>query len=183
MNRRHLLRLSGLTLTVPLVGCASIGESERRSRFTFTETGEIPVELRTSQFARSYPGQGPFAEVVLGEISKNPGNLYGVEVYNDSKSPVEISLTVNCESDEGALVLDGDGLISKGEYMVVAISRPATYSNTLEVDRNGVDLQKTFDVPRSAWNAAPREDEGISPEHNIHINQDEIDVIFVGEER
>jgi len=106
-----------------------------------------------------------------------------VEVYNDSESLVEISLTVNRESDGGTLVLEGKGAVLNGEYMAVAISRPATYINTLEVNGEGVDLQKTFDVPQSAWNAAPKEDKGISPEHNIHINKGEIDVRFVGEER
>ncbi|WP_435182120.1 hypothetical protein [Halorussus sp. AFM4] len=183
MKRRQLLRLGGLALTVPLVGCASIGEPEKESEFTFTKTGEIPVEVRTSEYARSYPGQEPFAEVVLGENSQTPGNLYGVEVYNDSRSLVEISLTTNRESDDGALVLEGEGAISNGEYMVVAISRPATYINTLEISGTGVDLQKTFEVPQSAWNAAPKENEGIGPEHNIHINKDEIDVRFVGEEK
>ena len=183
MKRRQLLRLSGLALTVPLVGCASIGEPEKESEFTFTETGEISVEARTSEFARSYPGQEPFAEVVLGENSENPDGLHGVEVYNDSGSLVEISLTINRELDEDALVLEGEGTISNGEYMVVAIWRPATYINTLEVSGEGVNLQKTFEVLQSAWNAAPKDDKGISPEHNIHINKHEIDVRFVGEER
>jgi hypothetical protein len=170
-------------MTVPLVGCASKGGSDEESKFTFTKTGGIPVEVRTSEFARSYPGQEPFAEVVLGENSETPDNLHGVEVYNDSGSPVEISLTVNRESDEGALVLEGEGAVSNGEYMVIAISRPATYINTLEVSRDGVDLQKTFDVPQSAWNAAPGDDKGLSPEHNVHIQKNGINVRFVGEER
>ena len=183
MKRRPLLGFSGLALTVPLVGCASIGGTTAESEFTFTKTGRIPVEVRKSEFARSYPGQEPFAEVVLGENSGTPDNLHGVEVYNDSGSPVVISLTVNRGSDEGELVLEGEGAVSNGEYMVVAISRPATYINTLEVSGDGVNLQKTFDVPQSAWNAAPEENKGISPEHNVHINKDEIDVRFVGEER
>lgn len=183
MKRRRLLQLSGLALTVPLVGCASIGEPAKESDFSFTKTGGIPVEVRTSEFARSYPGQKPFAEVALGENSETSDNVYGVEVYNDSESPVEISLTVTRDSDEGALVLEGAGAISHGEYLVVAISRPATYINTLEVSGDDVDLQKTFEVSRSAWDAAPEDDKGISPEHNIHINKDEIDVRFVGEER
>ena len=104
-------------------------------------------------------------------------------MYNDSGSPVEISLTVNRGSHEGELILEGEGAVSNDEYMVVAITRPATYINTLEVRGDGVNLQKTFDVPQSAWNVAPEEEKGISPEHNIHINKDEIDVRFVGEER
>lgn len=183
MRRRQFLRLSSLALTVPLGGCASIGDPEQDSEFTFTKAGEIPVAVRTSEFARSYPGQEPFAEVVLGENSETPDDLHGVEVYNDAGSLVEISLTITRESDDGALVVEGEGAISTGEYMVVAISRPATYSNTLAVSGDDVDLQKTFEVPQSAWNVAPKEDEGISPEHNVHIKNDEINVRFVGEER
>ena len=183
MRRRQFLRLSGLALTVPLGGCASIGDPEQDSEFTFTKTGGIPVEVRTSEFARSYPGQEPFAEVVLGENAEAPDDLHGMEVFNDAGSLVEVSLTINRESDGGALAVEGEGAISTGEYMVIAISRPATYINTLEVSGDTVDLQETFEVPQRAWNAARKEDDGISPEHNIHINKDEFDVRFVGEER
>lgn len=183
MKRRQFLRLSGLGLTVPLGGCASIGNPEQNSEFTFTKAGGIPVEVRTREFARSYAGQEPFAEVVLGENTETPDNLHGVEVYNDAGSLVEISLTITRESDDGALVVEGEGAISTGEYLVVAISPPATYSNSLGVSRDGVDMQKTFEVPQRAWHAAPKEDEGISPEHNVHIKNDEIAVRFVGEER
>lgn len=183
MKRRQLLRLGGLALTVPLVGCASRGALEKDSEFTITKTGEIPVELRTSEFARSYSGQEPFAEVVLGENSGTPDSLHGVEMYNDSERLGEISLTIERESDEEALVLEGEGAISDGEYIVVAISRPATYVHTLEVSGEGMNLQKTFEVQQSAWNVAPKEEKGISPEHNVHINSDEIGVRFVGEER
>jgi hypothetical protein len=141
------------------------------------------VAVCKSEFARSYPGEEPFAEVFLGEKSETPEHLHGVEVYNDSQSPVKISLTVNRQSVDGPLVVAGEGLISNGEYMAVAISRPATYINTLEVSGETVDLQKTFDVPQSAWNAVPKENKGITPEHNIHINNGEIEVRFVGEER
>ncbi len=79
MKRRPLLGFSGLALTVPLVGSASIGGTTAESEFTFTKTGGIPVEVRKSEFARSYPGQEPFAEVVLGENSRTPDNLHGVE--------------------------------------------------------------------------------------------------------
>ena len=183
MKRRQLLRLSGLALTVSLGGCASIGETEGESEFTFTRTGEIPVEKRTNEFARSYPGQEPFAEVVFGERAKTSDNLYGVEIYNDFENPVEISLTVNRELDERTLMFEGEGTISIDEYMVIAISRPATYINTLEVRGEGVGLQKAFDVPQSAWEAGPKDDEGTSPEHNVHIQKNEIEVRFVGEER
>jgi len=183
VKRRQLLRLSSLALTISLGGCASIGNTEAESEFTLTTTDEIPVEKRTSEFARSYPGQKPFTEVVLGEKSKTSDNLYGVEIYNDYADQVEISLTVNRESNERTLVLEGEGTISNNEYVVIAISNPATYSNKLEASGKGVDLQKTFDVPQSAWEAGQKDDKGISPEHNIHIQKNEIDVRFVGEER
>ncbi|QLD86177.1 hypothetical protein HWV23_10725 [Natronomonas halophila] len=183
MKRRQLLQLSGLTLSVSLGGCASIGDIEEDSEFTVTRTGEIPVENRTSEFARSYPGQEPFAEVVFGERPKTSDNLHGVEIYNDYENPVEVSLTVNREEDERTLVFEGEGTISIDEYMVIAISPPATYINNLEVSGDDVNLQKTFDVPQSAWDAEPKDDKGISPEHNVHIKQNEVNVRFVGEER
>lgn len=183
MKRRQVLRLSGLVVTVTFAGCASIGETEEESEFTVTETSEIPVEKRTSEFARSYPGQEPFAEVVFGAEAKTADNLHGVEIYNDYENPVEISLTVDRESDDRKLVFEGEGTILNGEYIVIAISAPATYIHKLEANGERVNLQKTFDVPESAWDAAPEDDKGISPEHNIHINNDEIDVRFVGDER
>lgn len=183
MKRRQLLRLSGLTLTVPLAGCASIGETDTESEFKLTKTEEIPVEKRTSEFARSYPGQEPFAEVVFGDLPKTAENLYGVEIYNDYESPVEVSLTLNRKSNERILVFEGEGTISNDEYVVIAISNPATYVNELEASGKGVDLQKTFDVPQSAWEAGQKDDEGTTPEHNVHIYQNEIDVKLVGEER
>lgn len=183
MKRRQALRLSGLAVTIPFAGCASIGGTEEDSEFTVTETSEIPVEKRKGEFARSYPGQEPFAEVVLDEKAKTSGDLHGVEIYNDYEKPVDISLTVNKESDDGTLVFNSEGMISNGEYIVIAIWTPATYIHKLEAHDEGVNLQKTFDVPESAWDAAPEENKGISPEHNIHINNDEIDVRFVGDER
>lgn len=183
MKRRQLLQLGGLTLSVPLGGCASIGDIEEDSGFTVAKTGGLPVEKRTSGFARSYPGQEPFAEVVFGEKPKISDNLHGVEIYNDYENPVEISLTVNREGDERTLVFAGEGAISIDAYMVIAISQPATYINNLEISGEGVNLQKTFDVPRSAWDAEPKDDKGISPEHNVHIKQNEVNVRFVGEER
>ena len=148
-----------------------------------TTTDETPIEKRTSEFARSYPGQEPFAEVVFGDKPKTSENLYGVEIYNDHEGPVEISLTVNRESSERTLVFEGEGTISNNEYVVIAISNPATYVNKLEASGKGVDLQKTFDVPQSAWEAGQKDDKGISPEHNVHIQKNEIEVRFVGEER
>ena len=108
MKRRQLLRVSGLSLPIPLGGCASRGELEEESEFTFTRTGNIPVEKRTSEFARSYPGQEPFAEVVSGEKSNHSDSLHGVEIYNDYERPVEISLTVDRELDERTLVFEGE---------------------------------------------------------------------------
>jgi hypothetical protein len=183
MRRRQALRLGGLALTVPLAGCASIGGTEPESAFTLTTTGETSVEKRTSEFARSYPGQEPFTEVVFGEKSKTSDNLHGVEIYNDYENPVEISLTVNREGNERTLIFEGEGTISIDRYMAVAISSPATYINKLEVRGDDVNLQKTFDVPQSAWDAEPSEDKGIGPEHNVHIKENEIEVRFVGHER
>jgi len=183
VNRRQLLRCSSLTLTVPLGGCASIGETAEESEFTLTTTDQIPVEKRTTEFARLYPGQEPFAEVVLGEKPKTSDSLYGVEIYNDVQDPVEISLTVNRRSNNRTLAFEGEGTISNNEYVVIAISNPATYINKVETSGKGVDLEKTFDVPQSAWEAGQKDDKGISPEHNIHIQKNEIDVRFVGEER
>lgn len=183
MRRRQLLRMSGLPLIVPLGGCGSIGGEATESKFTFTQTGKIAVENRTSEFARSYPGQEPFTEIVLGEKSEISDNLHGVEIYNDYENPVEISLTVNRESDDHTFVFEGEGIISTDEYMAIAITRPATYINEIEMRGEGVDLEKTFDVPRSAWEAGPKDDKGISPEHNIHLKKNEIEVRFVGEER
>lgn len=160
-----------------------MGDTEEKSDFTLTTSDQIPVEKRTSEFARSYPGQEPFAEVVFGKKPKTSDNLYGVEIYNDYENPVEISLTVNRELDEQTLIFEGEGTISINEYMVIAISRPATYINKLEVSGEGLDLQKTFDVPQSAWEAGPKDDKGTSPEHNVHIQKNEIIVRFVGEER
>ncbi|MFC4451141.1 MULTISPECIES: hypothetical protein [Halorussus] len=183
MRRRQVLRLSGLALTVPFAGCTSVVGTEEKSEFTVTKTSGIPVKKRISEFARSYPGQAPFTEVVLGEKSKTADNSHGVEIYNDCENPVEISLTVNRGSDEGTLVFEGEGTILNGEYLVIVISDPTTYIHKLETSGEGVNLQKTFDVPQSAWNTAPKENKGISPEHNIHINKGKIDVRFVGEER
>ena len=183
MERRQLLRVSGLGLTVPLGGCASIERIEEKSEFTFTRTGEIPVKKRTSEFARSYPGQEPFAEIVVGEKPNTSDNFHGVEIYNNFENPVEISLAVNGELDEQTLIFEGKGTILINEYVVIAISNPATYINKLEVSGEGMDLQKTFDVPQSAWEAGPKEDKGISPEHNVHIQKNEIEVRFVGGER
>jgi hypothetical protein len=183
VKRRQLLRLSGLTLAVPLGGCASIGETEEESAFTLTTTDQIPVEKHTSEFARSYPGQEPFAEVVFGERPQTSDNLHGVEIYNDHEGPAEISLTVNRGLDEQTLIFEGEGTISNNEYMVIAISPPATYINELEVSADGVALQKTFEVPQSVWDAGPKDDKGTSPEHNVHIQHNEIEVRFVGEER
>jgi hypothetical protein len=183
VKRRQLLRLSSLALTVPLGGCASTGETEEESEFKLTTTDEIPVEKRKSEFTRSYPGQEPFAEVVLGEKPKTSDNLYGVEIYNDHEDPVEISLTVNRESNERTLVFEGEGTISNNEYVVIAISNPATYINKLETSDKNTDLQKTFDVPQSAWEAGQTDEKSTSPEHNVHIQKNEIEVRFVGEER
>jgi len=106
-----------------------------------------------------------------------------VEIYNDYENPVEISLTVNREGNERTLIFEGEGTISIDKYMAVAISSPATYINKLEVRGDDVNLQKTFDVPQSAWDAEPSEDKGIGPEHNVHIKENEIEVRFVGHER
>ncbi|GAA0533487.1 hypothetical protein ABNG02_09475 [Halorubrum ejinorense] len=182
MERRQVLRFSGAALTLPLGGCASIRGRAAESRFTFTRTGELPVEKRTSEFARSYPGQEPFAEVVFGAEPKGTDDVHGVEIYNDCESPVEISLAVD-DGGERTLVFGGEGTISTNEYMVIAISRPATYVSELEVRGDDVALQKTFDVPESAWEAGPADDKGISPEHNVHIQRNDIEVRFVGEER
>jgi hypothetical protein len=148
-----------------------------------TTTDEISVEKRTSEFARSYPGQEPFAELVFGEKSKTSDDYHGVEIYNDHDGSVGISLTVNRESNERTLVFEGEGTISDNEYVVIAISDPATYINKLEASGDDVNLQKTFEVPQSAWEARPEDDKGISPEHNVHIQNNGIDVRFVGEER
>lgn len=180
MRRRQALRFGGLALTVPLAGCASIGGTEAESAFTLTTTGETSVEKRTSEFARSYPGQEPFTEVVFGEKSKTSDNLHGVEIYNDYENPVEISLTISREGDERTLIFEGEGTVSIEKYMSVAISSPATYINKLEVGGENVDLQKTFQVPQSAWNVEPSGDKGIGPEHNVHIKENEIEVRFVG---
>ena len=160
-----------------------MGDTEGGSEFTVTTTGEIPVEKRTSEFARSYPGQEPFAEVGFGEQPKTSDDLHGVEMHNDHEGPVEISLTVNKKLRERALVLEGEGMISDDDYLVIAISTPATYITKLEARGDGIDLQKTFDVPQSAWQAGPNDDKGTSPEHNIHIQENEIEVRFVGDER
>lgn len=183
MKRRQFLQFSSLALTVPVSGCASIGETEEESEFTLTTTEHVPVEKRTGEFARSYPGQEPFAEVVFGETPNTSDNLHGVEIYNDYDGPVEISLSVDRESNERTLVFEGEGTISDTDYMVVAISHPATYISNLEVRGKEVNLQKTFEVPQRAWEAGPKDDEGSSPEHNIHLKKNEIDVRFVGDER
>ena len=148
-----------------------------------TTTDEIPAEKRTSEFARSYPGQEPFAEVVFGEKPKTSDNLYGVEIYNDHENPVEISLTVKRGENKRTLALEGEGTISNNEYVVIVISNPATYIDKLETSGKNTDLQKTFDVPQSAWEAGQKDDRGTSPEHNVHIQKNEIEVRFIGEER
>jgi hypothetical protein len=183
VKRRRLLRLGGLTLTTTLGGCASRGGIEEESEFTLTRTGEIPVEKRTSDFVRSYPGQEPFAEVVFGEKPKSSDNFYGVEIYNDFDSSVAVTLTVDRGVDERTLVFEGEGTVSNDAYFAIAISRPDTYVSRLEVSGEDVDLQQIFDVPQSAWDAEPRDDKGLSPEHNVHIQRNKIEVRFVGEER
>lgn len=183
MKRRQLLGVSGLTLTVPFAGCAAIGGTEEESEFTLRTTGSMQVEQRRSEFARSYPGQEPFTEVVLGENAKTADNLHGVEIYNDYENPVEVSLTVNREGEERNLVFEGEGMISTDEYMSIAITRPSTYINKLEVSGDDLNLQKTFDVPKSAWNAEGGENDGLPPEHNVHIQKNAIHVRFVGTDR
>jgi len=130
MKRRQLLRLSGLALAVPLVGCGSIGETEEGSKFMLTTTDQIPVEKRTSELTRSYPGQEPFAEAVFGEKSQTSDNLYGVEIYNDYEGLAEISLTVCRGLDEQTLIFEGEGTISNNDYIVISISHPAIYQRT-----------------------------------------------------
>mgnify|MGYP000135603587 CR=1 FL=1 len=182
MNRRQLLAASALTLAVPLGGCASTGESAANSAFSLTRTGDIPVAKHTSEFARSYPGQEPATEVVVGESSR-PAGVHGVEIYNDSEDSVSVSLTVDVGPDEESLVCEGEGTISPGDYIALAISRPAAYTTRLAVSGADGDFRKAFDVHRSAWNATSGDDEGLSPEHNVHIRRDEIEVRFVGERR
>lgn len=143
----------------------------------------MQIEQRRSEFARSYPGQEPFTEVVLGENAITANNLYGVEIYNDYENSIEISLTVNREGEERKLVFGGEGIISTDSYMALGITRPATYINKLEVRGDDVNLQKTFDVPESAWEAEGGEDDGLPPEHNVHIQKNAIRVRFVGRER
>jgi len=180
MNRRQLLGASALAVAVPLGGCASSGEPAANSAFSLTRTGNIPVAKHTREFVRSYPGQAPGTEVVLGETSR-PVSVHGVEIYNDSEDAVSVSLTVDLGSNERALVCEGTGTISPGGYIALALSRPATYTTRLAVSGADGDLRKAFDVPRSAWNAKSGGDEGLSPEHNVHIRRDEIEVRFVGE--
>ncbi len=182
MNRRQVLRLGGLALTLSLAGCTLRNDQGTESAFTFTETGDMPATVRTRGFLRSYPGQAPFAEVVLGERPDSPDQVHGVEVYNDSERVVTISLTITRGVDEDTLVVDGEGTILAGEYMTIALSTPATYYNTLAVRGDGLDLQRTFEVSQRVWDAPPAEYSSIGPEHNIHIHDDEIAVRFVGTE-
>lgn len=194
MKRRQLLRLSGLTLTVPLGGCASMepsqnsptqttaepnGEEEEPS-FSVTETAEISVEKRTSGFADLYPDDKPFVEVVVGEKPNNSDNPHGVRIFNEYENSRDVSLTVNTESDSQTLVFEGEGTISANAYLAIAIWRPAKYTNKLDVSGEDVNLQKTFDVPQSAWNGGAGEEKGSSSQHNVHIRKNEIEVNFVG---
>lgn len=183
MNRRQVLRLGWGTLIASLGGCTSIGDQQEASAFSLSMTGAIPVEIQKTEFTRSYPGQEPFAEIVCGEISSISNQLHGVEIYNNTDDSVDISLTVNREVEEGILVLEGEGTIAVEEYIVLAISRPATYLNNLTVNAEDVDLEKTFEVQQSVWDASQSENAGLPPEHNVHIKRNEINVKLVGEER
>lgn len=196
MNRRQILRLGGLTITVPLVGCVSTGtqqsnptrttaepngELEEESAFSVTETDEIPVVKRTNEFADLYPDDKPFAEVVVGEKPENSDNPHGVRLFNEYENPRDIALTVNTGADSQTLVFEGEGTVSTDAYLALAIWRPSHYTIDLAVNGENGQLQKTFDVPQSAWDGGAGEEEGnSSSQHNVHIRENEIEVNFVG---
>jgi len=188
MDRRQLLRLSGLGVIGTLGGCTSIGASqnsparttddpdgeiEEESAFSVTKTGKMPVEKRTSRFADVYPDDKPFAEVVIGEKSANADNPHGVRIFNEYENPRDVSLTVGTGHEERVLVMKGEGTISTGAYMALAIWRPRSYRVMFDVSGQDVHLQKTFEVPEDAW-------EGRSTQHNVYIRKNEIEVNFVG---
>lgn len=197
MQRRLFLRLGGLTLLVPVGGCATRDASEtsppatneqtggkkQESAFSVRETGKFSVEKRTSAFADPYPpNDKPFVEVVVGEKPNNSENPHGVRIFNEAEERRKVSLTVTTGSDSQRLVFEGDGTISTDTYLSIAIWRPAKYSNKLDVSGEDVNFEKTFEVPQSAWDGGAGEEEGrrSSSQHNVHIRKNEIEVNFVG---
>lgn len=179
MDRRRLLRLSGLILSSSLIGCVSEGESA--TSFSVTETGEIPVEKRTKGFADVYPDDKPSAEVVVGEKPENSDNPHGVRIFNEYGDSRDISLTVNAGSDSQTLVFEGEGAVSTDSYLALATWRPADYTTKLDVKSKTEQLQKTFDVPQSVWDGGAGEEEGgSSSQHNVYIRENEIEVNSVG---
>lgn len=188
MERRQLLRLSGLGVPGMLGGCTSIGasqnsptqttadsdgEREEESVFSVTKTGKISVAKHTNRFADVYPDDQPFAEVVIGKKPANADDPHGVRIFNEYEKPRDVSLTVGTGHEERVLVMKGEGTISADAYMALAIWRPRTYRVMLDVSGQDVELQKTFEVPEDAW-------EGRSTQHNVHIRTNGIEVNFVG---